>query len=206
MYPPKHHQETNFENIVATIKKYPLATLISINKNEPIITHAPLLFKDEGKLGKLIGHIDIHNPQVELFDNKPITLIFHGPECYISPTIYSTQQLPTWNYIKIHIQGHIKRIDEPKLVMESLVAMNSFLETSEEPFLLNMEHQKMNRLVNYIVGFEIDIISWEGKFKLSQDKILKDITLAKNALLNSQAAHEKQYIESVYENHKTEKF
>lgn len=101
-YPPPHHQDNNLDHMIEVIKTYPLATVISVENNEPIITHLPLILNDAGKL---IGHIDIYNSQAQLLkDNKKITIIFTGPQCYISPSVYSTTQLPTWNYIKVHIK------------------------------------------------------------------------------------------------------
>ena len=44
-YPPSHHQESNFENIVALIQTYPLATIVSA-KNEAILSsHTPLVYQ-----------------------------------------------------------------------------------------------------------------------------------------------------------------
>ena len=80
-YPPKHHQDNDRNHIIEVIKTYPLATIISVKNNEPLITHLPLIFKDD----KLVGHIDIYNPQTQLLkDNNNITILFYGPQCYIS--------------------------------------------------------------------------------------------------------------------------
>ncbi|SFC82668.1 Putative FMN-binding domain-containing protein [Algibacter pectinivorans] len=92
-YPPKHHQDNTITHLIEVIKTYPLATLISVKDNVPYITHLPLIYN---KSGKLIGHIDSNNPQAELLkNNNDITIIFSGPQCYISPSIYTTKQLPT---------------------------------------------------------------------------------------------------------------
>lgn len=184
-YPPKHHQETEFENIVATIKKYPLATLISAKDSEIFTTHVPLIYDaSHGEFGKLVGHIDKFNPHVELLQNGiSAQAIFHGPNCYISPNVYGTTQLPTWNYIKVHISAKAVRISDPDKVRASIANMTSFLETSDTPYILDVEHPRVQSLTDYIVGFELEITSWEGKFKLSQDKLPKDRTLAKKALI-----------------------
>ncbi|MEM6686731.1 MAG: FMN-binding negative transcriptional regulator [Bacteroidota bacterium] len=182
-YPPKHHQETDFKNIIATIKRYPLATLISAKDSQIFTTHVPLIYKEEGEFGSLIGHIDKFNPQVTLLqENIPAQAIFHGPDCYISPNIYSTTQLPTWNYVKVHISGNVTQITDDNEVIQSIADMTSFLETSATPYVLDTQSPKVQSLVDYIVGFSIEITAWEGKFKLSQDKLPKDRRLAKDAL------------------------
>ncbi len=181
-YPPKQHQDNNKNHIIDVIKTYPLATIISVKNNEPYITHLPLIFREED--GKLIGHIDKFNPQADLMkDNNPISIIFSGPQCYISPSIYSTTQLPTWNYIKVHLKGTVKAIDSSVALKESLITMTAFLEQPDHKYVLEPNNPRMNAALNYIKMFEIDITHWEGKFKLSQDKKPQDIANAKEELI-----------------------
>ncbi|WP_046756885.1 FMN-binding negative transcriptional regulator [Kordia jejudonensis] len=184
-YPPKQHQETKFSAILETIKHYPLATLISAKDSEIFTTHVPLIHDaSEGKFGALIGHIDKLNPHVELLQNNiPSQVIFHGPDCYISPHVYSTTQLPTWNYVKVHISAKATRIQKNDAVIASIAHMTSVLETSQEPYVLDQEDPRVQSLANYIVGFKLEITAWEGKFKLSQNRIAKDKNLAKEALI-----------------------
>jgi len=110
--------------MIDVIKTYPLATIISVKDKEPLITHLPLIYSEDGKL---IGHIDKFNPQADLLkDKNPITIIFSGPQCYISPSIYSTTQLPTWNYIKVHLKGAVERIESKDALKNSLIKMTEF--------------------------------------------------------------------------------
>lgn len=184
-YPPKHHQETDFQHIIATIQQFPLATLISAKDSEIFTTHVPLMYdSSHGEFGKLFGHLDKFNPHVELLQNGiPAQVIFHGPDCYISPNVYSTTQLPTWNYIKVHISAKARKITDNDAVRASISSMTSFLETSDNPYMLDVENSRVQSLTDYIIGFELEITSWEGKFKLSQDKLPKDRNLAKEALI-----------------------
>ena len=184
-YPPKHHQETDFKNIIATIKQFPLATLISAKDSTIFTTHLPLLHEaSDGKFGKLVGHIDKFNPHIELLkDGISSEVIFHGPDCYISPNVYSTTQLPTWNYVKVHLKGKATRIDANNAIIASIAKMTAFLETSETPYVLDQQHPRVQSLADYIIGFELEITAWEGKFKLSQDKLPRDRALAKEALI-----------------------
>ena len=184
-YPPKHHQETDFKNIVATIQQYPLATLISAKDSKIFTTHVPLMYDaSDGEFGSLIGHIDKFNPHIALLQkNIPAQAIFHGPDCYISPNVYSTTQLPTWNYVKVHISAKATRISDNDAIVRSIAEMTSFLETSANPYVLDQQNPRVQSLADYIVGFKLEITSWEGKFKLSQDKLAKDTNLAKEALI-----------------------
>ncbi len=196
-YPPKHHQDSNINHMLEVIKKYPLATVISIKNNEPLVTHLPLIYRETDK--KLIGHIDVYNPQAELLkDNNPVTIIFSGPQCYISPNVYTTTQLPTWNYIKVHLKGSVIEINDEKKVKQSLVDMADFLEAPDHKYKLEMDNPRMHGLINYIKGFEIDITSWEGKFKLSQDKKKSDMENAKDELLKKHNESINTFLDKIF--------
>lgn len=194
-YPPKYHQDNNQTHMIEVIKTYPLATVISVSNNEPLITHLPLIFNNE----KLIGHIDVYNPQAEFLKNdNDVSLIFSGPECYISPSVYSTEQLPTWNYIKVHLKGKVKAIENKAALKQSLITMTEFLEAPEHKYVLESDNPKLDRNLNYIEMFEITITQWEGKFKLSQDKKPRDTELARAELLKTHQESIKQFLDKVF--------
>ena len=203
-YPPEHHQEDRFENALELIKLYPLATVITSSSNKVLSTHIPLVYSDKGTLGTLVGHLDKFNPQINHFEDKDhdLEIIFHGPEVYISPSKYSTTQLPTWNYFKVHLRGKIILKKEPQDVKESLIAMTAFLEGEKPNYVLDENNPRMHAALDYIVGFHIKISSWEGKYKISQDKKKEDRKRAKQALIEAQS-DVINHIERLYENHQT---
>lgn len=194
-YPPEHHQDDDHNHLKEVIKTYPLATLISIQDNQPLITHLPLMLDKD----KLIGHIDIYNPQAKLLkDNKEVTILFSGPQCYISPSIYSTTQLPTWNYIKVHLKGIVTAIESKDALKQSLISMTEFLEAPDHQYILEPDNPRLDRNLNYIEMFEITMTHWEGKFKLSQDKKPKDIVNARAELIRSNQESVKQFLDKVF--------
>lgn len=195
MYPPKHHQDEDINHMIEVIKTYPLATLISVKDDELLITHLPLIYKDE----KLIGHIDIYNPQTQfLKDKNKVTVLFSGPDCYISPSIYSTTQLPTWNYIKVHLKGTVKAIKSKAALKASLISMTEFLEAPDQKYVLEPDNPRLDKNLNYIEMFEINIANWEGKFKLSQDKKPRDIKAAREDLLRASQDSIKEFLDKVF--------
>jgi transcriptional regulator len=194
-YPPQHHQDNDTNHMIEVMKTYPLATLISVENNAPLITHLPLVYE----AGKLIGHIDIYNPQAKVLkDNKDVTIIFAGPECYISPSIYSTTQLPTWNYIKVHLKGTVRAIESKAALKQSLITMTEFLESPDHKYELKPDNPRLDKNLNYIEMFEITITHWEGKFKLSQDKKPKDITAAREELIRANQESLRQFLDKVF--------
>ena len=170
--------------MLEVIKTYPLATLVSVKNNEPLITHLPLIYREND--GKLIGHIDKFNPQANLLkDNHKVSIIFYGPQCYISPSIYTTTQLPTWNYIRVHLKGTVTSIKSNEALKDSLIKMTAFLEEPNHKYVLDPDNPIMARNLDYIKMFEITITHWEGKFKLSQDKKPQDMANAKAELIRA---------------------
>ncbi|MBQ4821478.1 FMN-binding negative transcriptional regulator [Aquimarina sp. MMG016] len=198
MYPPKHHQDYNIENIKEVALTYPFATIISAKDDTPFITHAPLIFHGD----KLVGHIDANNPHVDLLNNNyPITCVFQGPQTYISPSIYTTKQLPTWNYIFSHAKGVVQEIKDPDTIKGSMVTMTEYLEGTSQAFTLDINDKRMDRLVPYIHCFEIEVQQWEGKFKLSQDKIPADIKNAKRELIQNNQKSVADFVNRIFEKH-----
>lgn len=194
-YPPKHHQDSDINHLIEVIKTYPLATVISVKDGTPLISHLPLIYEN----GKLIGHLDKFNPQAEeLKDGKSVTVIFSGPQCYISPSIYSTTQLPTWNYIFVHLKGRVTQIANTDVVKHSMIRMTEFLEAPEHRYILDPDNPRMEQFINYVKGFEIDISHWEGKFKLSQDKKPIDIESARNELIRANQNTIKTFLDKVF--------
>ncbi len=197
MYPPPHHQTKDLQKMIAVIKAYPLGMLVSAQDGLPFVTHIPIIYNDES--GKLVAHIDKFNPQVEtLKDGAEVTVVFKGPDTYISPSIYTTTQLPTWNYIIVHITGTISLINDPNAAKDTMVAMTEFLEQPHHKFVLEKDNKRMDGAVNYIQAFDITITKWDGKFKLSQDKKQQDQENAKQELIKKSGANATGFIEDMY--------
>jgi transcriptional regulator len=183
--------------MIAVIKAYPFAMLVSAEGNNPFVTHIPVIYNEAN--GKLVAHIDIQNPQLKtLVNGAQVTVIFRGPDCYISPSVYSTPQLPTWNYIIVHATGTLQLINHPEAAKKTIVDMTAFLEQPDPNFKLAMDDPRMDRLIHYIQAFEIEVTNWEGKFKLSQDKNPTDFELAKQALVESSQRDLTEFLEEIY--------
>jgi transcriptional regulator len=197
MYPPPYHQTQDQQKMIALMKAFPFAMLVSAKEGTPFVTHIPIIYNDE--TGKLVAHIDKYNPQVEtLIDGAEVTVVFKGPDTYISPSVYTTKQLPTWNYIIVHITGTLTLINDPEAAKDTMVAMTKYLEGPEQKFVLKKDDKRMKRAINYIQAFDITITHWDGKLKLSQDKIAQDQENAKQVLLKKSSKNIAGFIESMY--------
>jgi len=184
--------------MLRVVKAFPLATLISAKDDRPFATHIPIIYNEESS--RLVAHIDKFNPQVEtLFDGANVEVVFRGPDAYISPSIYATKQLPTWNYLMVHARGKVNLINDPEAAKETMVAMTSFLEGPKPAYVLTKDNTRMHRVIRYIQAFDIEVEHWEGKFKLSQDKNEQDFDNARAELLQNSLPRYHDLIEEMYQ-------
>ena len=198
MYPPEYYLEDDKEKIFRVIETYSFATVISRTEDDIIVTHLPLILdRQRGEFGFLIGHMDRKNPHARFIDSAKVFVIFHGPNAYISPNVYDSSQLPTWNSISVHIKGITRITESREAVRDSMIKMVSFLERAEDPFVLDEDNQKMQRSLGYVVGFEIEILEMIGRFKLSQNKNAADKQLAKDHLVAAGKKGHEQLIDYV---------
>ena len=130
-----------------------------------------ILYPARGSRGALIGHMDRNNPHTALMDGGArVTALFHGPDSYMSPRIYPTPQYPGWNYVTVRVDGISTVIQSQGEVKDSLARMTDALEWDRAPYVLDRDSDRVDFLARAVVGFEIEIESTQGIFKLAQDK------------------------------------
>jgi transcriptional regulator len=177
MYSPEHFKETNPERISALIKGNPLGMLITAPDGEPFVSHLPFILDGSaGSQGKLLGHMARANPQWQHFvEGSKVLVVFQGPHAYVSPSWYSSPGVPTWNYAVVHLRG-IPRLLEGESELEALVEQITHVHESHlpNPWKPNLTGERRSKLLNMIVGFEIEITHIQGKFKLSQNRPPED--------------------------------
>lgn len=188
-YLSKHFINTDWQSIKNFIEIFPLTTLITSHHDKVYSAHIPLILKGN----ELIGHIDKRNPQFEHLNYKSVELIFHGGEAYVSPSCFKTEELPTYNFAKVHISGLAEFITETAMI-ESLIEMtNQF----DKDFQLEISHPKIPILKNYIQGFKIEIEDFHGRFKMSQDKSDEHFGIAKSLFEKQQQENTKKVLDLI---------
>lgn len=113
MYTPDLYKNENPEEIRTFLKENSFGILINQTNGKLCATHIPieLELNAEGK-EILQGHISKLNPQAEGFTaNDEVLAVFTGPHSYISSSWYDHENVPTWNYIAVHVYGKIKIVD-----------------------------------------------------------------------------------------------
>ena len=172
MYIPEQFIEEDFKKIIDLVKNNPFGMLITEYEGYPCISHLPFLIESNtGSYGKLIGHVARDNSQWKsLTETESVIVVFNGAHGYVSPTLYSTPGVPTWNYAVVHLHGKPTVIEDSAGVENILEKLTTRFESNKpNPWKLNFPIEK-SKLLQMIVGFEVDIQKIEGKFKLSQNR------------------------------------
>ena len=135
MYIPKIYKNENQEEIRNFIHENGFAILVNLTSGKLWATHIPLLLeKDETGNEILTGHVAIENPQAKSFkDNKDVLVIFSGAHSYISSSWYDHENVPTWNYLAVHIYGNLKIINHEKAVASLKRLVDKYEEKSKKP-------------------------------------------------------------------------
>lgn len=175
LYTPAFFAEPDNQRVASLIENYGFATLIAAASLH--ISHAPLMLdRGRGARGTLVGHLARANPHAEaLQEGAAATALFHGPHGYVSPTWYEAPGVPTWNYAAIHVHGTVRRIDDAEAKWSIVTRLSAQYEAgSANPWNPQANKSQWLKLLDAIVGFEIEITSIEAKFKLSQNRGAKD--------------------------------
>lgn len=173
MYVPNFYKNENTNEIRHFIATNSFGILVSQTDTKLWATHIPLEL-DKNQAGKdvLHGHISKGNPQWKNFEhNTQVLAIFSGAHSYISPSWYNHENVPTWNYIAVHIYGTIKIIEGEYLLQTLKKLVDKYEAASEHPVSVDaMSPKFLNKELRGIVGFEIEIDSIEAAYKLSQNR------------------------------------
>ena len=172
MYIPERNKKEDIEEIKDFLSKNAFGILINQVAGRPWATHIPLELEADGDGNDiLVGHIAKANPQWKGFtEDEEVLCIFNGPHAYISSSWYKEEEVPTWNYVAVHVYGKLKILTEEE-VMASLHRLVAKYEAgSKNPVSLKNMSPNTLRQVKGVVGFKIEITDIQAKYKLSQNR------------------------------------
>lgn len=184
MYVPSQFEEKRTEVLHELITANPFGTLVTHGPNGLDANHIPFeLHPAQGPLGQLNAHVARANPVwQELSNGEEVLVVFRAGDAYISPNWYPSKhelhrQVPTWNYQVVHAHGRVTIRDDERYVRGVVARLTRTHEASQpKPWKMSDSAPDfVDTLMKAIVGVEIDITRLVGKFKLSQNKDVRDI-------------------------------
>ncbi|MDD0809314.1 FMN-binding negative transcriptional regulator [Curvibacter sp. RS43] len=183
MYIPPHFAEQSPEELQRVMRDHPLGMLVTHGETGLDADHIPFAFDAQaGPHGTLSAHVARANPLWQRCPSgSPVMVVFRGAQAYISPNWYPSKheahrQVPTWNYEVVHAHGVLTVHDDERFVRRLLAGLTKRHEAAEpRPWKMgDSAPEFIDGLLQHIVGIEIAITSLVGKFKLSQNKEVRD--------------------------------
>ena len=203
MHTPSHFKIDDEKLIDQFLRDHSFGTLISAGSPYPLATHIPMELETNTQGNPVLrGHISKANPQWHSWASHPQVLaVFLSPiHHYISSSWYNHPNVPTWNYMSVHISGELSILTGEELKESLRRLTDKYEKESKNPVSLDQLPVAVQNQINGIVGFEIQINRKEASFKLSQNRNEEDfmniITELKNSG-NSQAIQLAEIMEQI---------
>lgn len=173
VYIPKFYKIDDMEKCFDFIEKYNFGIIISYYNKKPFITYLPFLLDRNNKI--LFAHLAKANDHSKYLDNSDVVVLFNGPHGYISPNFYINKNtVPTWNYTTVHIYGKASIINDPEFVnsqINELISVHESKYNISDPYTVDiLDKEKLTNYLKRITCIKIKINSFEGKFKINQER------------------------------------
>lgn len=175
MYDLSYHKENNEQVIIEFIEQYPFAFLTGCDaENKPVATQVPVFIEKRGGRTLLSGHIMKGTDHHKAFlHNKNVLVVFTGKHSYVSATWYSNPSVAsTWNYMSVHAKGTLRFLGDTELeAMLQKTSLHFENHNKQSPTVYdNLPVTFKKKVMKMIVAFEIDVVTLDSVFKLSQDR------------------------------------
>ena len=170
MYIPKLYRLDDRQEILAFLQANSFPSLVSFDGKKLAATHLPVEVEaaPDGAW-TVFGHLSRANPQWQTFKDQEVLLIFQGPHTYISPRWYGQSNVPTWNYMVVHLYGKVRLLGGAALhdLLSRLVGKH---EPGTGYSLADLSPSYVDSQMQGIVGLAVDVSGVEASFKLSQNR------------------------------------
>lgn len=110
-------------------------------------------------------------------EGSDVLALFLTASSYVSPTFYPSKAenpgvVPTWNYVAAEVKGRARVHHEPEWKTDQTRDVTSQFERGREPEWRadDLDSHFRESQLRAIVGVEIEVLSIEGKAKLSQNR------------------------------------
>jgi transcriptional regulator len=153
------------------IREIGFGMVFATTPDGPRVAHVPLVSTGAGSVQ---FHLARGNALTRHLDGMVALAVVNGPDAYVSPRWYGDDpnQVPTWNYVALELEGRVRRLDEDGLRAQ-LTALSAQEEAKLPAPAWTMDKANPDyiaKLMGAIVGFEMEVQAWRPTFKLSQNK------------------------------------
>ena len=175
MFIPKDYIMADRAEALLFMKKYNFATIVTVKDNFQTGTHLPFVIEERNGKIMVLSHFAKANQQWHQIVLNKVLVIFSEPHAYISPSHYEKElNVPTWNYLSVHVCGQGKIITDTDKSFELLDKMINSYEPEYKKQWDQLPSEYKLKMLNGIVPFEIEVTDIQAKKKLSQNKTDKE--------------------------------
>jgi transcriptional regulator len=175
MHPQPAFSTADEALLLARLAAQPFAIITAAPAGTPRVAHAPVLARRTAQGLVLDFHLSRNNilaaAIAQGFRAVAVTL---GANAYVSPDWYgSPDQVPTWNYLSVEVEGPVETLDQAGLValLDDLSAQEEARFAPKSPWTrAKMSPGRFEALTRAIVGARLTVQRLQGTTKLGQNK------------------------------------
>lgn len=153
------------------VRERSFGALFTMTPEGPRVAHIPVVFQDDETVA---FHLARGNALTPHLDGAEALFMVQGADAYVSPDWYGMDdQVPTWNYVAVEVQGRVTREDDAMLFpLVDAVSDEHERRLAPKPVWTRdkMTPGSAEKMMRGIVGFTLSITEWRGTRKLNQNK------------------------------------
>lgn len=176
MHPNRRFHWDDRDALLAFVADVSFAHIFAATPDAPRVAHAPVVVTREGNLR---FHLARSNGLARHLDGARAVVSIATPDAYISPDWYGTDdQVPTWNYLAVEVEGPVRRLAETDLValLDDLSAAHESRLLPKKPWTrAKMTPGRFEAMLPAIHAFELTVEALRGTDKMGQNKSAAEI-------------------------------
>ncbi len=176
MYSPLYNRVEDRIELLAFMRANNFPTLVTGTGGALHASHLPISAHERGPQIVIDMHMAKNNAQWREFFDDEVMVIFSGPHAYVSPRWYADQErVPTWNYAAVHAYGVAKIVSDRKEKYQSQRRLIESLDPQWLPKFDTLRQEYVDQMIDGIVNFSIPVARIETRWKLSQNRGLREM-------------------------------
>jgi transcriptional regulator len=175
MHPNAAFHWTNRSEMLEFVSEQSFAHVFTATAIGLFVVHAPVIVRD----GRIWFHVARRNRIADQLGGRALVSV-SGREAYQSANWYSSpDQVPTWHYEAVEIEGPVRRLSDEELValVDRLSDIMEARHSPDNPWTrAKMAPGKFEAMTKAIIGFEVEPAEIRGTRKFNQHKADADLT------------------------------
>jgi transcriptional regulator len=171
MHPNRAFSWDDRREMLDFVARRGFAHIFTADMDGLFMAHAPIVVTEDGRLQ---FHVSRRNRAAGKFAGSQVLISVAGRDAYHSANWYvSHDQVPTWLYETVEIEGEARPLGEPELIaqVDRLTEVMERRFSPESPWTRGkMTPGKFEAVVRAIVGFEVEPSAIRGTRKFDQHK------------------------------------